>query len=205
MENALIKACFVIFLLFPGYLSYSQNPYPNLDANAYLLKVVPKEVLTYLNDNYPAAARVSRVYNIPADFLLCVAGLETGWGKSELARNAFNHFGIKNHRREGPSYWIMHVDYVPGVGDVEEFECFRRYGSVLESFMDYARHLLQQACYQEIRDGVFSGFNDWAQVVSFCGYATDPEYGQKLRGIRSRYFVDFLIPASPSYTYNSAR
>lgn len=206
MKNALLKAGFFILPIIAGAPSLAQNPYPNLEANEYLLKVVPKEVLVYLNDNYLAAAQVARTYDIPVDFLLCVAGLETGWGKSELARNAFNHFGIKNPRQEGPSYWIMHVDFVPGVGNVEEFECFRRYGSPLESFMDYADHLLQRVCYLEIRDRGYAGFNDWAQVVAFCGYATDPDYGQKLRGIRSKYFVDFLMPSSSfAFNYNAAR
>ena len=205
MKNAFLRACFLFLFLLATRTLFAQNPYPNLEANAYLQKVVPEVVLTYLNDNIQAATQVSRMYNIPADFLLCVAGLETGWGKSELSRLAFNHFGIKNPYHEGPSYWILHIDYVPGVGNVQEYECFKQYSSSLESFIDYALHLQRRECYLEIKGREFAGFFDWVQIVSACGYATDPSYGQKLKDIRNRYFIDYLIPSGYRFSYNTAR
>ncbi|MBK6903108.1 MAG: glucosaminidase domain-containing protein [Saprospirales bacterium] len=205
MENAFTRACFFIFLSLAGGKLHTQSSFPNLEANSYLEKVVPEIVLTYLNENLPLATQVSKIYGIPADFLLCVSGLETGWGKSELSRMAHNHFGIKNHYQEGPSYCVMHVDFVPGVGNVEEIDCFKQYASPLESFMDYAAHLQRRSCYLEIQDRAFAGFQDWAQVISGCGYATDPDYGQKLREIRNKYFISYLVPSAYEYNYTTAR
>ena len=55
----------------------------------------PWQVRAYI-DNYLYLAREIEQYNgIPVPLTLAVAGLESQWGRSELARNANNHFGLK--------------------------------------------------------------------------------------------------------------
>ena len=58
---------------------------------------------------------------IPASITLAQGILESGCGKSELAINANNHFGIKCHDWEGDTY---HMD------DDAEDECFRKYKNI---------------------------------------------------------------------------
>ena len=100
---------------------------------------------------------------------------------------------------------MLHIDFVPGVGNVQQYDCFKQYSSSLESFMDYAAHLQRRSCYLDVRDLDNAGFSEWAQVVAACGYATDPNYAQKLKDIRNRYFVDYLVPSTYRLSYNQVR
>ena len=195
-----------LILLFAGLIyGWSQQGqpafyYPRLPNNPYLLQNVPENVLTYVNEHLPAAAQVAKDYNIPVDFLLCVAGLETGGRKRELSQMANNHFGIKNPYNEGPSYCLMHADYVPGEGMVSTYTCFKSYPNSYGSFVDYLEHLASRGCYLAIQDIPGASFIDWVSVVDQCGYATDPDYGRKLVSIKNRYYFDQLI--QPVFRHN---
>lgn len=192
MTNNLIKLTLVLIFLSFSFLLSAQ--YSNLNYQAYLRKSVPENVLNFLNDNVRYAKAVSAKYNIPEDFLLCVAGLETGWGSSELSVKANNFFGIKNLLNEGPSYCVWHSDYVEGKGMVEAYDCFKQYSSPLMSFLDYMEHVYSKACYADMMENVNPSFDDWIRIVEDCGYATDPEYGSKLKQIKQRYYFSVLIP-----------
>ncbi len=167
--------------------------YPNLNVEPYLMQSVPKNVLLFLNDNVRYAKAISSKYNVPTDFLLCVAGLETGWGSSELSVEANNFFGIKNLLNDGPSYCVWHSDYVEGKGMVEAYDCFKKYSSPLMSFLDYMEHLYSKACYVEMQQIYAPSFDDWTTIVSKCGYATDPAYGNKLKEIKRKYYFSVLL------------
>lgn len=167
--------------------------YPNLNVEPYLMQSVPKNVLLFLNDNVRYAKAISSKYNVPIDFLLCVAGLETGWGSSELSVEANNFFGIKNLLNDGPSYCVWHSDYVEGKGMVEAYDCFKKYSSPLMSFLDYMEHLYSKACYVEMQQIYAPSFDDWTAIVSKCGYATDPAYGNKLKEIKRKYYFSILL------------
>ncbi len=184
-----------LFLLFVGMGTgaLAQSAYPNLRYDAELWKDIPPVVLTYLNENLPAASAAARQMNFPVDLLLCVAALESGWGRSELTLMANNHFGIKNPYEDGPSYCMMHMDYVEGKGRVMAYTCFKSYDSAYESFLDYIEHLQVRACYLDIMTYDQPSFDDWVEVIAGCGYATDPQYAAKLRRIRAQYHFDFLI------------
>ena len=49
----------------------------------------------FLKIAVPAAQFTQRMYGVPASITIAQAILESGWGKSELARSANNYFGIK--------------------------------------------------------------------------------------------------------------
>lgn len=174
---------------------FAQAEYPNLNFHKYVWQNVPPEVLDYLNNTVPVAAEVARERQIPVDFLICVAGLETGWGLSELATQANNHFGLKNHEHNpGPSYCVWHSDFIPGQGMVSRYECFKKYDDLRTCFSEFADHLENYSCYLEVKDLSNSTFRDWAQVLQTCGYATDPDYAGKLDRIREKYYLAMLIP-----------
>jgi flagellum-specific peptidoglycan hydrolase FlgJ len=155
---------------------------------------IPPVVLQYVNQYLPVASKVAEEKQVPVDFLLAVAGLETGWGQSELCMNANNHFGIKNFYHDGPSYCMMHADYVRGRGMVTTKTCFKRYTSPKQSFLDYIDHLESKGCYLDIESTSKADFFDWVRVVAACGYATDPQYAQKIKDIREKYYFTRIIP-----------
>lgn len=191
----MVKKVFFLFILnlFFSVEIWTQAAYPNLSYDAKIWKEVPEVVLTYVNTYLPAAASVARQTGFPVDLLLCVAALESGWGRSELTLMANNHFGIKNPYEDGPSYCMMHMDYVPDQGRVMAYTCFKSYDSAYESFWDYVEHLQFRSCYLDINAYSSPTFEDWVEVLDSCGYATDPQYAAKLRRIRAQYHFDFLI------------
>jgi flagellum-specific peptidoglycan hydrolase FlgJ len=191
-----LMKCFWGLLLLGSlpFLSISQTQYPNLVQNTYLQDNIPPVVLQYVNKYLPVASKVAEEKQVPVDFLLAVAGLETGWGQSELCVNANNHFGIKNFYNDGPSYCMMHADYVQGRGMVTSRTCFKRYTSPRQSFLDYIDHLESKGCYLDIEKISKADFSDWVRVVAACGYATDPNYAQKIKNIREKYYFTQIIP-----------
>ena len=63
---------------------------------------------------------------IPASIKLAQGLIESGFGTSELAKKANNHFGIKCHSGwNGPAYY--QTDDAPN-------ECFRKYGNPSQSY-----------------------------------------------------------------------
>ena len=70
---------------------------------------------------------------VPASITLAQGMLESGYGNSELAKKANNHFGIKCHSSwNGPTYRL---------DDDKKDECFRKYNTVWQSYRDHSDFL----------------------------------------------------------------
>jgi flagellar protein FlgJ len=137
----------------------------------------------FADSMWPHAANASRATGIPAHFMLGQAALETGWGKHQMRRAdgtpSYNLFGIKaGHNWNGPTVTASTTEYVNGVA-VKTSEKFRAYSSYAESFNDYAKLLQSNPRYAAVlqSSGDASGF---AKSLQHAGYATDPQYAQKL-------------------------
>jgi len=128
-------------------------------------------------------------YGIPASITMAQALLESGAGKSELATEANNHFGIKC----GGS-WMGDTFYHD---DDREGECFRVYPEAEESFRDHSL-FLQRPRYKSLFELPVSDYKGWATRIRECGYATDPKYPQKLIKLIEDYGLDSL--QSPTWT-----
>ena len=127
----------------------------------------------FIQQYAPYAQRVSRLTGIDPRIVLAQAALETGYGKS--APN-FNIFGIK-----GKGSTQQTKEFVDGqmVSMPQEF---RAYGSPEESFADYAK-LMQGERYAGVRSG--QTLEEQIAALQQSGYATDPNYGAKIRQIAS--------------------
>lgn len=117
------------------------------------------------------AVRQMNAYGIPASIILAQACLESGNGNSRLAVRGNNHFGIKCHNWTGKT--IRNTDDQKG-------ECFRRYDSAEESFRDHSEFLRTGRRYQSLFDLKPTDYRAWAHGLKACGYATDPQYAQRL-------------------------
>lgn len=93
----------------------------------------------YIARYHSLAQEQMRKYKIPASITLAQGLLESGAGQGRLARLGNNHFGIKCHEWRGKR--IYHNDDARG-------ECFRKYGSVRESYEDHSRFLAERPRYQ---------------------------------------------------------
>lgn len=151
--------------------------FPNLPAGAGPRAFVEKV--------WPQAVEASRATGIPARFLVAQAALETGWGKHEL-KNAdgspsHNLFNIKAGKRwGGDTVSTATAEYSNGVATRENAR-FRSYGSYADSFRDYARLIGTNPRYAAV-----VGQDDataFARGLQAAGYATDPNYADKLARI----------------------
>lgn len=125
----------------------------------------------FIQQYAPYAQRVSRLTGIDPRIVLAQAALETGYGKS--APN-FNIFGVK-----GKGSTQQTKEFIDGrmVSMPQEF---RSYEGPEQSFADYAK-LMQGERYAGVRGG--QTLEDQIAALQQSGYATDPEYGSKIRQI----------------------
>jgi len=119
---------------------------------------------------------------IPASITLAQGMLESDYGRSRLAVLANNHFGAKCHKNwYGPS--IKHTDDAPD-------ECFRKYGSVRDSYQNHSK-ILEKKRYVFLFHLRKTDYKAWCHGLKKAGYATDPYYGYKLIRIIERYSLNF--------------
>ncbi len=131
------------------------------------------------------AQEASQATGIPARFLLGQAALESGWGKREIraadGSQSFNVFGIKAGRNwTGPTVQAMTTEYVDGVPR-KVTQKFRAYDSYADAFKDYASLMQGSKRYAAVLKQTDSA--GFAYGLQRAGYATDPQYGQKLTQI----------------------
>jgi LysM repeat protein len=98
---------------------------------------------------------------------------ESGFGSSNLAREANNHFGIKcGNDWKGEKYEKMSDDSL--------ISCFRKYDSADNSYIDHTELLLKRKHYRFLFDYPRTDYKSWAQGLRKAGYASDPKYPEKL-------------------------
>lgn len=133
----------------------------------------------YIQEFWSAAVEQMEKHKIPASITLAQALLEGGAGKSDLVREANNHFGVKADKRwKGKTYskW-----------DNGKWCQFRVYGSAKESFEDHSKFLLSNSRYDFLFDLRRDDYEGWAKGLKKAGYAEDNQYPTKLIGIIERY------------------
>ena len=125
----------------------------------------------YIDQYSGIAVREMQRYHIPASITLAQGIFESGAGRSELCVKGNNHFGIKCHGWEGRT--VYH-------DDDELQECFRAYNSALESYEDHSKFLTSSQRYSRLFQLSVTDYKGWARGLKACGYATNPQYADKL-------------------------
>ncbi len=126
----------------------------------------------YIATYAPLAIRQQQEYGIPASIKMAQGMIESRYGNSELSRRSNNHFGIKCK-----SNWIG--DTVRYDDDARQ-ECFRRYGSIEDSYRDHSEFLKNSPRYERLFRLDPKDYKGWAYGLKECGYATAPHYAVSL-------------------------
>lgn len=138
----------------------------------------------FVRSHTPAADAAAADTGIPASFILSQAALESGWGRKEI-RNAdgsssHNVFGIKaTPGWKGATTEVVTTEYVNGQPR-KVTQSFRAYASYEDSFRDWARMLKQSPRYAAVVERSGGNAQAFAQGLQRAGYATDPQYADKL-------------------------
>jgi LysM repeat protein len=159
IKPSLIPILFLFFILFA------------FDGNAQSPEI-------YIQKYSAIAQEEMSKYGVPASITLAQGIIESGSGKSKLAVEANNHFGIKCHDTWNGA--TMHID------DDAPNECFRKYKSVEQSFEDHSV-FLKKPRYEELFLLEITDYKGWAQGLKKCGYATSSTYAKNLIDLIEKY------------------
>lgn len=152
--------------------------------------------VAYIDTYKDMAIEQQHKYGIPASITLAQGLLESGAGRSELARKANNHFGIKCHDWTGAR--VYHDDDKKG-------ECFRKYDNVRLSFEDHSRFLVGRPRYASLFELRITDYKGWAHGLRECGYATNKQYGTILIRLIETYNLDKYDSTKGARSYSATQ
>lgn len=143
----------------------------------------------FVQELMPFAQRISQESGIDPRLMVAQAALETGWGrhmiKGDGDQPSFNLFGIKADTRwGGDAVSITTTEFRGGV-PMKERADFRAYSDYEASFRDYVDFLNSNPRYRDVLASADEP-EVFADKLQEAGYATDPEYGSKIRRIMNR-------------------
>ncbi|WP_333674359.1 GBS Bsp-like repeat-containing protein [Streptococcus parasuis] len=147
---------------------------------------------SFFNKILPAIQQVSQKNSIVTSVMLAQSILESGWGTSQLATNAYNIFGIKaDSSWKGNTYTVQTKEVVNGKTITVEKQ-FRAYKSLLESISDYGSFFTSTAWRIKNYASFLQATNYETALTSLLasGYATDPAYAEKLKSLIQQYSLD---------------
>ncbi|RZJ52329.1 MAG: LysM peptidoglycan-binding domain-containing protein [Flavobacterium sp.] len=168
-----------------GAASKPTAKYPSTNNTTEVIQSTSKTVVTsdLINNyvlQYKDIAMINmQKYGIPASIILAQGILESGAGRGDLAVEANNHFGIKCH-----SDWLG--ESVRHDDDSSQ-ECFRKYPEASESYKDHALFLVGKKRYATLFTYEKDDYKAWSKGLRAAGYATDPNYPDKLISYIERY------------------
>ncbi len=185
ISNSKILVCALVATLFSVCSAVAQVAEPDADKaqkpTEEWVKLTPQE---YIYKWRHIAIEHQELYGIPASITMGQAILESGFGNGYLARVANNHFCIKCK-----STWtgatITHADDRPD-------DCFRVYESGEASFRDHAEFLSEGKRYEFLFAYDDDDYKSWAKGLKKAGYATAPDYAERLIGTIERYNLQLL-------------
>jgi len=125
----------------------------------------------YIDSYKDLAIKEMKRSGIPASITLAQGILESNSGNSRLAVKGNNHFGIKCHGWKGRK--IYH-------DDDERNECFRKYKTAYDSYVDHTDFLMNSPRYQSLFYLDQTDYRGWARGLKKAGYATSPKYASLL-------------------------
>ena len=153
----------------------------------------------FINEIAPLAQADMAKTGIPAALTIAQAILESGWGRSDLAKNAHNLFGMKKNLSgntwpgstwDGKRVCTKDTKEVYSTGAATVSAEFRVYNNYAESVSDHSAYLAGAKDGSALRYPGLVGCTDYrkaAQIVKDGKYATAPDYVDKICRIVEQY------------------
>ena len=155
----------------------------------------PREFIDYM---LPIADKASQGYDIDPRLLVAQAALETGWGRHQIQNkdgtSSFNLFGIKaNNAWAGDKVETVTTEFVTTEFESRDYgdskatrvtASFRSYSSYNESFQDYMKFVNSSDRYRNASEHAHNP-QQYIEALHQAGYATDPQYADKIMKIYS--------------------
>lgn len=136
-------------------------------------------------------AQLHGMSQIMEELAMCQAALESGFGSSEIMMSNNAPFGIKSSG-SGEYYEVNTKEYVNGQYITVKAR-FRKYPSLGAAVIDYFT-LMKWSRYAPVTAS--GSFEEAAEQIRLCGYATSPVYTQSLIKIHNE-----IYPKTYVYTH----
>ena len=164
------------------YHGANQNP----SAHAAVPVASPEDQSNFITEMWPAAQEAGQQLGVDPHNLIAQAALETNWGthvpRSANGRSSNNLFGIKaGSQWTGDSVAAGTQEYENG-NAVSVTGEFRAYDSHAASFKDYVAVLRSNPRYAAALN-TGSNVHAFASALQQAGYATDPDYANKVTSL----------------------
>jgi peptidoglycan hydrolase FlgJ len=145
-----------------------------------------RDPVAFIQSLLPAAQKAAAHLGLEPLALIAQAALETGWGqrmfKTGTGQNSNNLFGIKAQANwQGQVAVVDTLEYRQGVAQKEKAR-FRAYDNPEQSLHDYVDLIQSNPRYQAALS-VASDTKAYFQRLQAAGYATDPNYAQKILSV----------------------
>lgn len=152
-----------------------------------------------INKVGPSCTADMKKSGILASVTLAQFVLESGYGKTDLAQNANNCFGMKKKLSgnswsgstwDGKSIYTKNTKEFVNEQYITVPADFRKYPCIEDSIADHSAYLLGAKNGSKLRYAGLKGCTDYKKAISIIkngGYATDPNYVSKICSIIERF------------------
>jgi len=158
-----------------------------------------KDAINFINKYRTYFGSAEASFGVPAQVLLAMSAIETGWGTSEFFKNTNNMFGLKAKTPYDNASTIISPEYEKKRKIYKASE-FKKYNSFIESIYDTCLRISNNAIYKE----PYNFFNKYLVThrkvylnegidLLAVKWATDPNYGDKIKNILKRDYVRELM------------
>jgi flagellum-specific peptidoglycan hydrolase FlgJ len=174
----IVKMLFVLMISFIASLSLIGDFSPIIPG---VQKNDVSEAATFIESIAPAAQQMQKQYGVLASISIAQAILESEWGNSELSSVYNNLYGMKGDSLED-TVLLSTKEFYNGEW-VTVQAGFKVYDSWASSVQDHASLIANGTTWNADQYAPVlqaKTYREAAQALQDCGYATDPDYANKL-------------------------
>ena len=139
-----------------------------------LLGIKRNHVSKFINSIWSDTKEVCDKYDLPMGMLIAQCCLESGHGRSRIAKELNNFLGIKSTKK------VLN----PKTGKM--YRPYRKFKTRLDCFYYWAK-IMQGKCYKKRPT---NSLNSWLLMLETCGYHQSTTYSNKIRSIYFKYRLD---------------
>lgn len=180
-ETKIISGITIIFLVVVFAicaLTIKSSPLTGLPREIHQQNMTVQE---FVSQVAPAAQKEQKKYGIPASITIAQAGLESQWGNSRLGNKYNNLFGIKANKGDDKvrMYTIENINgkqrYIP-----QYFAVYQTWDDSIKAHTNIIVNGTKDNHHRFAGVRTNTDYRKAAQELQKNGYATDPNYANKL-------------------------
>ncbi|BAJ01390.1 flagellar protein FlgJ [Shewanella violacea DSS12] len=181
-----------------------QNPLDSILTGKSLPSQIRPAEMTFTDKDdfvaklYPYAEKAAQALGTKPEVLIAQSALETGWGqkmiKGARGESSNNLFNIKADKRwQGDKALVSTLEFEQGIA-VQQKSDFRVYQDIKQSFDDFVSFISNGPRYQAAMKKAANP-NEFIQALQDAGYATDPNYADKVIKVMESIKSNLSLPS----------